>query len=174
MELKSLHCPDCGGMVQIPEGKDRFFCTFCGSQIQLDDNSIRLHYYDEAKLKELDLMEQKRLREEKEKAEQEKKQAEQQALEKKKKKTWLIVAASWIIFGTILGAFLEKSTACLVLFCCSLIFVPPFLSLTIPNSFFPPDKPPSVGAKIGIFFLIMMGGGGLMGLIFNIFKAILP
>lgn len=172
MELKSLHCPNCGGMVQIPEGKDSFFCTFCGSQIQVDDNSVRLHFNDEAELKELDPIEQKRLIEEQEKAEQEKKRAEQQAIEKKKKRTWLIVVAVWIVIGTIIGSFPENFMNS-VLFFCNLIFVPIYLLVTIPNSFFPPDKPPSVGAKIGLFFIFMLGGGGFMILLYGLFETIL-
>ena len=67
MELKTLTCPSCGASLQIPEGKDRFFCTFCGSQIQVDDGRITIdinanvnvnqRYTDVARMRELDLQE---------------------------------------------------------------------------------------------------------------------
>ena len=72
MELKSLNCPNCGGSVNIPEGVSRFYCTYCGSQIQVDDGKITIdlnanitldhRYTDVARLKELDLQEQDRKR----------------------------------------------------------------------------------------------------------------
>ncbi len=67
MELKTLTCPSCGASLQIPEGKERFFCTFCGSQIQVDDGRITIdinanvnvnqRYTDVARMRELDLQE---------------------------------------------------------------------------------------------------------------------
>ena len=74
MELKSLNCPNCGASVQIPEGVGRFFCTYCGTQIQIDDGKITFdlnaninlnhQYSDVARLKELELQEQERERQE--------------------------------------------------------------------------------------------------------------
>ena len=74
MELKSLNCPNCSAVVQIPDGVDRFFCTYCGSQIQIDDGKITIdlnanikldqRYTDVARVKELDLQEQERKRQE--------------------------------------------------------------------------------------------------------------
>lgn len=72
MELKTLTCPSCGASLQIPEGKDRFFCTFCGSQIQVDDGRITIdinanvnvnqRYTDVARMRELDLQEKEQER----------------------------------------------------------------------------------------------------------------
>ena len=72
MELKTLTCPSCGASLQIPEGKERFFCTFCGSQIQVDDGRITIdinanvnvnqRYTDVARMRELDLQEKEQER----------------------------------------------------------------------------------------------------------------
>lgn len=33
MSLVAAKCPSCGASIQIPEGQDRCFCAYCGSQI---------------------------------------------------------------------------------------------------------------------------------------------
>ena len=36
MELKSLHCPNCGAPLEIEDGLDTFFCKYCGNKILLE------------------------------------------------------------------------------------------------------------------------------------------
>ena len=42
MGLIAATCPSCGASIQLPEGKDRCFCTFCGNQI-LTEAAINYH-----------------------------------------------------------------------------------------------------------------------------------
>lgn len=39
MELKSLHCPNCGAAVKPVDGLDTFYCQYCGHQIHLEGMS---------------------------------------------------------------------------------------------------------------------------------------
>ena len=107
MELKSLNCPNCGGAVNIPEGVSRFFCTYCGSQIQIDDGKIiidlnaninaninlnqQYRYTDVARLKELELQEKER---------------ERRELAEKKEKLkpiwWIVYLLIWILISAII------------------------------------------------------------------------
>ena len=67
MKLTSMRCPSCGAEIQIPEGKPFFFCTFCGTQIHVEDGTIRVEitknvnienrYVDVARLRQLELQE---------------------------------------------------------------------------------------------------------------------
>ncbi|MBR3044451.1 MAG: threonine/serine exporter family protein [Oscillospiraceae bacterium] len=158
MELKSLNCPNCGASVQIPEGKNLFFCTYCGSQIQIDDGKITIdlnaninlnhQYSDVARLKELELQEQERKRQE-------------LAAKKEKLKplwwlggvlVWLIICAAIILFnsgalsvlfivlwlgGTAVFAitFPKKSNSPSNIFGCIIAFLVLFGSLTLIKAF---------------------------------------
>lgn len=170
MELKSLTCPSCGATLQIPEGKECFFCTFCGSQIQVDDGRIRVditnRVVDVARLKELELSEKRRVREE---------QAQKNELANNRRslKSWLIACIIWIVLGAIPGTFLEKSDICMIMFICLLTFIPPFLAITVPKSAFKDGTQLSAGAKVGICFLIMIGGCVCMGIMMAIFNALI-
>ena len=67
MKLTSIRCPSCGGGLRIPPDRDFIFCTYCGSQIHYDDGVARCEvthrYIDEARLRELDLLERQMLEE---------------------------------------------------------------------------------------------------------------
>ena len=67
VKLTSIRCPSCGGGLRIPPDRDFIFCTYCGSQIHYDDGVARCEvthrYIDEARLRELDLLE-RQMREE--------------------------------------------------------------------------------------------------------------
>jgi DNA-directed RNA polymerase subunit RPC12/RpoP len=39
MKMLALKCPDCGASVEIENGIDTFFCTYCGCKIMLDGQS---------------------------------------------------------------------------------------------------------------------------------------
>ena len=65
VSLVPLSCPKCGGQLQIPQGVREVQCSFCGTQITVDDGSqtLHVHKYDEAELKRLEL-EQEKLKQE--------------------------------------------------------------------------------------------------------------
>ena len=115
MEVKAIKCPSCGGSLQIPEGKSMFFCTFCGSQIQVDDGKITIdikqnininqQYTDVAKMRELDLQEQDRIRQEKETLD---KKEQCDAEIKRWKKRLLVVHAIFIVVMVIILCSSEK------------------------------------------------------------------
>ncbi len=48
--LVPLTCPSCGGQLQIPEGTRQCYCTYCGTQIVVDDGSINLNVHDDAQV----------------------------------------------------------------------------------------------------------------------------
>ena len=117
MELTAINCPNCGGKVHIEEGRTLIYCSYCGTQIHIDDGTIRIdmtqHYVDEARMRELELQEQQRIREEQAKLEQEKRIEAELAKEKIWCKKWLIILGIWIaissVLMTILVAILNSS-----------------------------------------------------------------
>ena len=42
MNVYSIRCPQCNGSLDIEEGRDRCYCSYCGSQIFIDDGVPRL------------------------------------------------------------------------------------------------------------------------------------
>lgn len=78
MKAYILTCPSCGAGITLEKNVDRCFCPYCGTQVHISDEVIRseINYSgtfsirDEAKLKELELLEQARLKDEEEKRRQ--------------------------------------------------------------------------------------------------------
>ena len=62
--MKALHCPNCQANVEFEPGSVYTHCPYCGAQLYLDDEGIHIHYHDEAKILELKLKEEERLRQE--------------------------------------------------------------------------------------------------------------
>ena len=60
MKIIPIICPNCHANIEVQEGKQYCFCTYCGTKLFLDDESITFVYRDEAKLKELELIEKER------------------------------------------------------------------------------------------------------------------
>lgn len=56
MKTVALTCPNCGAQIQMPDGRTRCFCTYCGTQVVLDDEGVHVHVHthDEAELKRLE------------------------------------------------------------------------------------------------------------------------
>lgn len=175
MELKSLNCPNCGASVDIPEGVSRFYCTYCGSQIQIDDGKITIdlnaninlnhQYSDVARLKELELQEQERERQ------------ELAAKKEKWKPVWWILAligsiACYILFTFLAGTFNSfgaKFFAVLAL----IVYVgaPIALILTIPKHWRPSTERRQkgcIGCTVEIFACIMVAGLWFVGLLIPI------
>ena len=66
MEFVAAKCPECGGALQIPDDRDRVFCTYCGCQIIVDEgpNSFTYRKVNVARIKEAELnahLEEKKL-----------------------------------------------------------------------------------------------------------------
>ncbi len=114
MKLIQLDCPQCGAKLEVDSDRQFVFCQYCGNKILIDDEITRsevVHIYrDEAKIRELELQEQARLREE-EKIKELKRQ--QLAWEEGKKaawtRYWLIIAGVFIV-NLILCILLKSST----------------------------------------------------------------
>ena len=53
-KMISLICPQCGAKISIDEGRKKCFCTYCGTELLLNDNSNTITYrtIDEARIKE--------------------------------------------------------------------------------------------------------------------------
>ena len=88
MKAVQVQCPNCGSSINIQEGMDKSFCQYCGQQIVIEDENkktthqiiyenrnINNRYYDEAKIKQLELEHEEKifLREEKSKQTENKK-----------------------------------------------------------------------------------------------------
>lgn len=52
MKLKSLQCPGCGGMLEIEDGLDIFYCKYCGYKVVLSGQS-KAAYDARTRVKEL-------------------------------------------------------------------------------------------------------------------------
>ena len=92
--LVPLTCPKCGGQISVPNDVTKCFCSFCGTQIIIDDGSttVHVHNYDEVEMKRLEL-EQARLEKE------EKRQAELAEYRKK----WRILLIVYIAIMFVMG-----------------------------------------------------------------------
>ena len=87
VDLVSLVCPACGSSFHIQEGQKSCFCSYCGTQILVDDGSKTYTYVhktvDEARIREADLtelLELKRMEAEEKKRQDKKKTAKTLAL----------------------------------------------------------------------------------------------
>ena len=56
MDIVPVICPACGAKVQVAEGTRSCYCTYCGTQMYLDDGSKTVTYQmvDEARIRESD------------------------------------------------------------------------------------------------------------------------
>lgn len=52
-----MNCPNCNAKLEIDVDKKVAFCTYCGTQVLFDDESVNInyHYVDEARLKEAEI-----------------------------------------------------------------------------------------------------------------------
>ncbi len=98
MELFKLVCPSCGADIILEKSTNECFCPYCGNKFLFDDGVKRsehtVYIRDEAKLRELELKEEARQRDDI------RRNLEKQQLEKKKQdslKRWYYIAGSWTI-----------------------------------------------------------------------------
>ena len=63
MKLIEMKCPGCGASLQAEEGRKTIYCQYCGTPVQVDDESLRIHvtktYVNEAAVRSIDLERQK-------------------------------------------------------------------------------------------------------------------
>ena len=53
VKLVSVKCPECGAMLDIEEGRDQAFCTYCGAKVVLfNENEHIYRHVDEAEVKQ--------------------------------------------------------------------------------------------------------------------------
>ena len=109
MKIERIECPYCGGNLNIESGLTTCFCNYCGKQLYINDGVQRIeikknetiHYVDDAKLRELELKEQQRIRyaEQKKREEEERKRTRQRIQEEKNRKVkrWWIIVAIWLV-----------------------------------------------------------------------------
>lgn len=43
IKIIPITCPNCGANITIPADKDYVFCTYCGTKIKIDDDSIKTY-----------------------------------------------------------------------------------------------------------------------------------
>lgn len=53
MKLISVKCPECGATLNIEEGREQAFCTYCGTKVLLhNENEYIYRHIDEAGVKQ--------------------------------------------------------------------------------------------------------------------------
>lgn len=53
VKFTSVKCPECGANLPIEEGRERMFCSYCGTQIIMtNENEHIFRHVDEAKIKQ--------------------------------------------------------------------------------------------------------------------------
>ena len=93
--VKSVKCPDCGANLPVEEGRNVFFCSYCGGKVVVTNENEYIHrHIDEAEVKRAETEQIIRLKE-LEAAEREKIAAE------KAKKTKLKISLVLAIIGAI-------------------------------------------------------------------------
>lgn len=93
MELKSLHCPNCGAILDVEDGLDTFFCKYCGHKILLEGQSKAAY---EAKVRVKHMEHEERMQDKQDSHERFQMEFEQ----KGQRRTLLIVFS---IFGAIIA-----------------------------------------------------------------------
>lgn len=62
-KLLTIKCPGCGANLNIEEGRNECFCSYCGSKILINDTKEYIyHTIDEAKIREVESNERIRLK----------------------------------------------------------------------------------------------------------------
>ena len=188
-----MKCPSCGADIQIPEGKSLFFCTFCGTQIHVEDGTIHVEitknvnienrYVNAARMRELELQEQERLRIEQQQLEEKKLAAEREEAEKNKEKAkkrkWIKACAIWaggmIFFLVIIKCFKsfiatklkQPLISILGILAVLLISFPCILGAKMPDNFFKPGEYPPEGKRIACGCILGVGFVALLNWILS-------
>ena len=81
-------CPNCGAHIEIPPDRETCFCTYCGTQIVVDDGAqtINIHNFDEAELRRVELEAQELRRHD---------EAEEDY--ERRHRTWRLAVVGWVV-----------------------------------------------------------------------------
>ncbi len=126
MKLTTLKCPNCSGNIQLDHASDTCFCPYCGAQISIDDETIRVEitYKDEAKIRELEYEEAERKRLRDEFAERSRRRAvAERTIKRNKIKFWIFLCVFYFVLFLaiyILSVFQLRRFADLLYFIASL------------------------------------------------------
>lgn len=55
IQMIPLKCPSCGAKMEVSEGKEKYFCSYCGEKILIHDTTkktVKKIYRDETKIAE--------------------------------------------------------------------------------------------------------------------------
>ena len=64
VKFNAVKCPECGANLPIEEGRDRIFCSYCGTQILMtNENEQTIRHVDEASIRKTEAEEMLRLKE---------------------------------------------------------------------------------------------------------------
>lgn len=56
MKVIPMKCPECGATIEVEEGRQKCFCTYCGTQLYLDDEVKReVHEHIHHEINEADI-----------------------------------------------------------------------------------------------------------------------
>ena len=56
VKFTSVKCPECGANLPIEEGKEKMFCSYCGTQvIMTNENEHTFRHVDEAEIKRVEM-----------------------------------------------------------------------------------------------------------------------
>ncbi len=152
MEIKPIVCPNCGAKIEIGSEAKQCFCSFCGSQMIIDDGTRTVRIIDEAKLKEVDLKRDKF----EYKKEQENNQKE---IRKKRIKRWrisVIVSLTTLFLFSIISNFWSPIDYDSLIFIILLLafLLPAILSTFRPDKSYEDDSPPIPRQKTALFLLL--------------------
>ena len=54
MKAYEIRCPECGAALEVEDGRDKIYCSYCGTQIFLDDDiekkEVTHRFVDEAEI----------------------------------------------------------------------------------------------------------------------------
>lgn len=97
VKLVSVKCPQCGASLDIDEGRNHVFCSYCGTKILVDnDNEYIYRHIDEASIKQTEAETMLRLKE----MELQEKEDERN---RKSRKNAYIVATALVVFGALIA-----------------------------------------------------------------------
>lgn len=53
IQFLSISCPECGANLSVEEGRQQFYCTYCGAKVMMSNESEKIiRQIDEARIKE--------------------------------------------------------------------------------------------------------------------------
>ena len=156
MRFVKLVCPHCGANLEIEDGRNKCFCSYCGGAVFIDDEVKRsehretVTFRDEARLRELDLQEEARLRQE----------ARERALEEEKRRrrrrwVWSLITTAfiWCVFFIVAISMAKAGHTVAERFSMPVAYL--FVFFPVTHTFFFPYKQSwSVWKKIGLWILL--------------------